>query len=122
MPTSIHTQIQMGVGTHRFPQYPHAPEEWSPQTAHQTATTAGILLAEDHWEVVRALQEFFARHELREINMREIHDALEEHFHSRGGMKYLYRLFPGGPIAQGCPIAGLPVPAIAVDLGFGSVM
>jgi tRNA 2-thiouridine synthesizing protein E len=36
-------------------------------------------------------------------------------------MRHLYMLFPGGPVAQGCRVAGLPVPAGAVDRGFGSV-
>jgi tRNA 2-thiouridine synthesizing protein E len=36
-------------------------------------------------------------------------------------MKYLYTLLPGGPIAQGCRLAGLKPPAGAVDQGFGSV-
>lgn len=53
--------------------------------------------------------------------MRELHDALDEKFHWKGGIGYLYRLFPGGPIAQGCRIAGLRAPAGAVDRGFGSV-
>ena len=30
-------------------------------------------------------------------------------------------LFPGGPVAQGCRLAGLKAPAGAVDRGFGSV-
>jgi tRNA 2-thiouridine synthesizing protein E len=36
-------------------------------------------------------------------------------------MKYLYTLFPGGPIVQGCRLAGLKAPAGATDRGFGSV-
>ena len=122
MAMSIRTQIQMEQGANRFPQYPNAPDDWSPQRAWAVADAEGVALTEDHWEVVRALQEIFARHELRELNTREIHDALDEHFHARGGIKFLYRLFPGGPIAQGFRVAGLPVPAIAVDRGFGSVM
>ena len=50
-----------------------------------------------HWQVVRALQEFYARHEGDTINVRELHDALDEHFHEAGGIKYLYQLFPKGP-------------------------
>lgn len=122
MAISIRTQIQMEHAANRLPEYPHAPDDWSPQRAWAVADTEGVALTGDHWEVVRALQEFVARHEFHELNTREVHDALDEHFHARGGMKYLYRLFPGGPIAQGFRIAGLPVPAIAIDRGFGSVM
>jgi tRNA 2-thiouridine synthesizing protein E len=53
--------------------------------------------------------------------MRELHDALDEMFHRQGGIKQLYVLFHGGPIAQGCRIAGLKAPAGAIDRGFGSV-
>jgi len=61
----------------------------------------GLKLADDHWEAVGALQEYFVRHsEQPTTNMRELHDALDEKFHIKGGIRYLYKLFPGGPIAQ----------------------
>ena len=55
------------------------------------------------------------------IKVRELLDALDEKFHGKGGLKYLYSLFPGGPVAQGCRIAGLQAPAGSTDMGFGSV-
>jgi tRNA 2-thiouridine synthesizing protein E len=75
----------------------------------------------EHWDAVRALQEYYARHEGPGVNMRELHDALDEKFHRQGGIRHLYVLFPGGPIAQGCRMAGLKAPAGATDRGFGSV-
>jgi tRNA 2-thiouridine synthesizing protein E len=102
-------------------EFPHAPSGWSQQSAAELAADEGIALSADHWDAVRALQEFFARHEDPTINARELHDALEERFHARGGMKYLYQLFPGGPVAQGCRLAGLEPPAGSADPGFGSV-
>jgi len=101
--------------------FPHAAPEWSPAVAEETARHERLELSADHWEAVRALQEYYARHEPTAINMRELHDALDEKFHRQGGIKYLYRLFPAGPIAQGCRIAGLKAPAGAIDRGFGSV-
>ena len=102
--------------------FPHAPENWTPQTGATEAEREGLKLVDDHWEAVQALQEYFARHsEQPTINMRELHDALDEKFHIKGGIRYLYKLFPGGPIAQGCRIAGLQAPAGAIDRGFGSV-
>ena len=53
--------------------------------------------------------------------MRQIKDALDEKFHSRGGMKYLYQIIPGGPVTEGCRLDGLSVPAGYVDKSFGSV-
>jgi hypothetical protein len=55
------------------------------------------------------------------INLRDLHDALDECFYLKGGLKYLYTLFPGGPIAQSCRLAGLKAPFMATDRGFGSV-
>ncbi len=101
---------------------PHAPAGWTREFALRTAQQEGLKLGDDHWRAVRALQEYYARHEDITINMRELHDALEELFHDKGGLKYLYQLFPGGPVAQGCRLAGLKAPAGATDRGFGSVM
>jgi len=102
--------------------FPHAPADWTPDDAIVTARQEKLELSEDHWEMVRALQEFFARHaSAPTINKRKLHDALEEKFHVKGGLRYLYEIFPGGPVAQGCRLAGLKVPEGAIDRAFGSV-
>jgi tRNA 2-thiouridine synthesizing protein E len=104
------------------PLFPAAPADWARATAEAVAEAEGIVLTEEHWEAVRALQGYFARHAGDAgINVREVHDALDEHFHARGGLKRLYQLFPGGPIAQGCRLAGLKAPPMANDASFGSV-
>lgn len=103
------------------PGYPFAPMDWSEDDAERMAHEEGIELGADHLEVLSALQEYFSKHDKQDLNVRELHDALDEKFHLRGGMKYLYVLFPGGPVAQGCQLAGLPIPTSAIDRSFGSV-
>jgi len=103
------------------PAFPHAPEGWTKAQALAIARAEGLTLEESHWTALRALQEYFARHDPTTINLRELHDALDEKFHREGGIRRLYLLFPGGPVAQGCRLAGLKAPAGASDRGFGSV-
>ena len=105
----------------RLETFPHAPVEWSVETALETARKEGIDLEKDHWAVIFALQEFFAHYDNpSRMNRRALHDALNEKFYYKGGLKYLYRLLPGGPIAQGCRLAGLEAPAGSVDQSYGS--
>ena len=111
----------IGSGSVPDPLFPHAPAGWTPAAAVETARHDGLEIGEDHWEAVRALQEYWDRHAEASVNLRELHDALDEKFHHKGGMKYLYVLLPGGPVAQGCRLAGLKAPAGAIDKGFGSV-
>jgi len=103
------------------PVFPNAPAEWRQAAAAARAAEEGLNAGDDHWEAVRALQEYYSRHDQQDINARELHDALDEKFHDKGGIKYLYTLFPGGPIAQGCRLAGLEAPAGSADSSFGSV-
>jgi tRNA 2-thiouridine synthesizing protein E len=104
------------------PEFPHAPEDWTREEAREIARGEGLKITEANWEAVRALQNYFAQHEdVAKINPRDLHDALDEHFHAHGGIKYLYQIFPGGPIAQGCRLAGLKAPFMASDQSFGSV-
>lgn len=117
--TDINRLIQ---GTSSDPDFPHAPIDWTRAEAESMARAEGIKLTADHWEAVRALQSYYAHHgDDAVINLRELNDALDEHFHPKGGIKFLYTLFPGGPIAQSCRLAGLKAPAIATDRSFGSV-
>ena len=120
--TSLIDEIRAG-GSSAVPDpaFPHAPEGWTRARALETAKQEELELGDEHWAALGALQEYFARHEPTAINLRELHDALDEKFHRQGGIRHLYLLFPGGPVAQGCRIAGLKVPAGAIDRGFGSV-
>lgn len=107
--------------THKNPNFPFAPEDWSESEADRSAHDTGIELGPDHRALLSALQEYFSKHDQPDVHMRALHDALEEKFHAKGGLKYLYGLFPGGPVAQGCRLAGLPVPPSALNRSFGSV-
>jgi len=100
--------------------FPHAPEDWSPAVAEEVAANEGLELTEDHWDAIRGIQEYFDKADT--YKARELTDALEERFHARGGLKYLYKLLPQGPVAQGCRLAGFNSPAGSVDQSFGSVV
>lgn len=111
------------TGVPRDPDALVAQDGWSRADAEKAAAREGLRLTDEHWRVVQALREYYARHEAAglPIHLRDLHDALEEAFHAEGGLRHLYALFPGGPVAQGCRIAGLKPPFIACDTGFGSV-
>lgn len=113
-----------GHETQPIPGFPHAPFDWSREQAEEVAQTAGLALTEAHWQVVRALQALCAHTHNEEpaLNARDLHDALDEHFHAEGGIKHLYELFPNGPLAQGCMLAGLEPPAGTQDKGMGSAV
>ncbi|OYY95762.1 MAG: sulfite reductase [Hydrogenophilales bacterium 28-61-23] len=114
--------IRPGYETQPIPDFPYAPSDWSRASAEELAQSEGLTLTEAHWRVVRALQAFYAQHEEPSVNARELHDALDEDFHIEGGIRYLYTLFPKGPLAQGCLLAGLQAPAGTQDQGFGSAV
>jgi tRNA 2-thiouridine synthesizing protein E len=118
MPETMREILNPG-STSQDPEFPNAPAEWNRAAAEETAAAEGLTLTDEHWETLRALQGHFAAQE--HVNVRALHDALDERFHNRGGLKHLYEIFPGGPVAQGCRLAGLKAPAGAVDKSFGSV-
>jgi tRNA 2-thiouridine synthesizing protein E len=102
--------------------FPDAPKGWTPSNAEDIAKSQQLTLTPDHWNIVEALQGYFKTHSKTEINRRELTDALEEKFYTKGGLKYLYRLLPKGPISQGCALAGINNPAGNVDFSFGSAV
>ncbi len=114
--------VRPGYETQPIPGFPHAPVDWSREQAEAVAQTEGLTLTETHWQVVRALQELCAHNAEPALNARDLHDALDEHFHAEGGIKYLYKLFPEGPLAQGCLLAGLQPPPGTQDKGMGSAV
>lgn len=95
-------------------------EHWSPRVANQLAAADGLVLEEKHWEVIFCLRERY-RDQGPDWAAHPVSRALDRDFAALGGRRYLYDLFPKGPLAQGCRIAGLPLPHGTLNASFGSV-
>lgn len=92
---------------------------WNESLARRHAREYGIELTADHLKVVQLLHHYYLNHgEVR--SGRELDKMLADAFKFKGGRRYLHRLFPCGPVAQGMRFAGLPVPAHTEDSGFGT--
>jgi tRNA 2-thiouridine synthesizing protein E len=96
-------------------------EPWNQAVANTLAEAEDIQLTDEHMEVLTYLRKNYKKHG-RVKHARSLSQALDTQFAAKGGSKYLYQLFPGGPVAQGCKIAGIPVPADSRDESFGSLM
>jgi tRNA 2-thiouridine synthesizing protein E len=95
-------------------------EQWSPLVAQHRAEAEGLYLTDDHWEIIIYLRERY-RAQGNAHSAREVQKELDEKFSEGRGKRYLYELFPGGPVSQGSRLAGLPQPPYASDPSFGSV-
>lgn len=99
---------------------PEGFEDWNEQQAMVIAKHEGIELGDEHWEVI-----YFLRNHCKSAgascSARHVLKALTERFYDQGGKRYLYRLFPHGPVYQAARISGLPLPPSTLDLSFGSV-
>ena len=93
---------------------------WSDEQAAIMAREEGLELTKEHLMLAKALRTFFLRN--GPLSAREILYHLEDLVADQGGKRYLYQLFPNGPVRQACLIAGLPVPRGSSDPAFGSVM
>ncbi len=92
---------------------------WNEAQAHEIASEEGIELTDEHMQVVHTLRDYYRKNGPVEHG-RELGDMLEKEFETKGGRKYLRRLFSDGPVTQGMKISGLPVPPNSEDDGFGT--
>lgn len=112
-----------GMGTHRLDPQGHLADidDWSEDVAKALAAEEGIVLTKAHMDVIRYLRKSYLDREEPAMNARKALTLMEKEFARQGGGKYLYRLFPGGPVRQGSKIAGLPQLDYTADKSFGSV-
>lgn len=94
-------------------------EPWTEALAIEMARQDGLELSDNHLGIIRYLRDCYADHG-GTINARMLAHSLEEEFAGLGGRKFLYNLFPLGPIAQATRYAGLPMPPGTRDLSFGT--
>ncbi len=93
--------------------------EWNESIAYQLAEAENIVLTDAHFEVLHYIRRSYDR--FGKIKCaRTLTQALKTRFATQGGKRFLYTLFPGGPVLQGCKVAGIPAPANCVDPSFGT--
>jgi len=97
-----------------------AGQHWNRAKSSSLAKAEGIDLNDEHWAVIIYLRKRYLMQGLSK-HARSLANDLKLHFKNQGGNKYLYQLFAGGPITQGCRIANLRTPAYASDRSFGSI-
>jgi TusE/DsrC/DsvC family sulfur relay protein len=95
-------------------------EDWDRNVATELAEKEGIQLTDAHWEVASYLRKLYQGSGPVDY-ARDLSAILDQRFKSKGGLKYLFTLFPNGPVTQGCKIAGLSVPHDSTQNSFGSV-
>lgn len=84
--------------------------DWTKEIAEQMAKDDDIDLAEEHWQVIDFLRDYFEEYQIAPA-VRVLTKAIGKKFgKEKGNSKYLYSLFPYGPGKQGCRFAGLPKP------------
>lgn len=94
---------------------------WSESIAIELAEKEDITLTPEHWEVIEALRHHYQENGPSGSGRSLLH-CMEVEFADVGGKKYLFDLFPRGPVNQACRISGLPVPPHSIDRSFGSAM
>jgi len=116
MDVSVDTDINSQQRNHREVEL----RGWNEDKARKIAQDEGVEFTDAHLQVVQLLRDYYRQHGVSQ-NGRELGDMLDKEFASQGGRKYLYQLFPQGPVAQGMRFASLPAPAHSEDSGFGTV-
>jgi tRNA 2-thiouridine synthesizing protein E len=96
-----------------------ADQYWDRSKSKALAEAEGIVLSDQHWEVLVFLRKYYLEHGLP-INARTTAKVLSSHFYHKGGSRYLRRLFSEGPVSQGSRLANLRTPAFATDASFGT--
>lgn len=96
-------------------------EPWSAEIANQMAAKEGMHLTLAHMEVLDALRNHYFEYG-QAASARDLMHCISAEFEQLGGKKYLFSLFPKGPVTQGCRLAGLPPPPNSVDRSFGTAM
>jgi len=93
-------------------------KDWSEDQSREKAAEENLELTDAHWEVIHYLRDYYLENGQAKSG-RHLSNALDIQFADRGGRKYLRQLFPHGPVAQGMAIAGLELPPLTEDDGFG---
>lgn len=92
---------------------------WSRESAIEAGQKEGLELTDEHFAVIELLQKVYVERGPAP-HARYLANILNDTFEAKGGSRYLYQLFPGGPVNQGSRLAGVPSPHDTESPSFGS--
>lgn len=83
-------------------------DDWSEEFAVALAKDEGLVLTDEHWEVIRYLRDYYRDHAVQAQVRAMIRHFTQAWGPERGNNHYLHEIFPrGGPQKQGNRLAGL---------------
>lgn len=85
----------------------------------QRAKSRNFELTPERIEAIEFVQDFYEHCDDCK-NARQLMNIMHQEFKEEGGRKYLYRLFPDGPLSTIHDLIDLPHLGNQVDLGFGT--
>ena len=83
------------------------------------AKKMGLILTKERMQAIDFVLDFYEHCEDCR-NARQLMTVMDQEFTELGGKKYLYRLFPNGPLSQIHELAQLPNLGHQTDKGFGT--
>jgi tRNA 2-thiouridine synthesizing protein E len=85
------------------------------------ARKIGITLTEQHWDAINFAKNFYDYHENEELQVKDYNNAFKGKYADQGGLKYLYTLFPEGPVNMITQLAGIPAVKSVMNGSSGTV-
>ena len=84
--------------------------DWTPEVAEQLATSIGLKLGAEHWELIDLIRRFHARTDVVPAMRPLVKLIKEELGNAKGSSLHLNLLFPDGAAKKLAKVAGLPKP------------
>jgi tRNA 2-thiouridine synthesizing protein E len=85
-------------------------EEWNEDLAYDIALEEGIILSDDHWDVIHILRQFYQEYAISPAMRILVKTVKQQLGDDKGNSIHLLSLFPGSPAKIASKIAGLPKP------------
>jgi TusE/DsrC/DsvC family sulfur relay protein len=86
------------------------PSQWNEQVAEELARQEHIVLADEHWAVIRFMREYYEQHHIAPDARHVMKHLAEVKGAGKAGRNDLFVLFPYGYVKQACKIAGMRKP------------
>jgi len=90
--------------------------DWTPELAEILAEKEGLVLTDQHWNVINAMREYYHEFNISPILKLLRRELSKKHGPELAAVDVLNKLFPNGVQQQGSRIAGIPLAHLDAEL------